>query len=110
MLFLDLTKVFDAAIGSWGDLEIDLEDEIAEGAGGDDVAAIGRFLAIAWQYAQDAVGHFPASLGEGLGFGAAPAVGGLSVEQQYPAIADFFFGEFVIVGIGLFLGLQGDAA
>ena len=93
--FLD-HAVKHAAVGDLGEHEFEPEVEVGEGLGGDDVAADGD-IRIGGGRADDerAVEHRPAGVGEGVEVVAAPAGGGLAVEEEAPAGGAFGLGEGV---------------
>ena len=68
-----------AAVGSGCDLPLEAEVELAVFTGGDDAAAS---LGVPEAAAYD----LPALFGEGLSLEAAPALGGLAVEEELPAL------------------------
>src|SRR5205823_1939183 len=71
-------EILDAAVAFRSLLPFPFEFEIVEFGVGDNVAT--AFT----QAMEPAIFHYPAFLGESVLFEAAPAVGGLSIEQQFP--------------------------
>lgn len=89
-------EVLDAAVGTLSDLEVDAEHEVAPCAGGDDVAAVGALGTVAGMHLQLSVGDGPSLFGEGVELGAAPAVGGLAVEEELPSLCLLGWRERVV--------------
>ena len=88
--------VEDAAVGHFGQPELELEVEVGEGLGGDDVPAH-RDVRVGGGRAhhQHAVHDAPAGVGERLAVVAAPPVRRLAVEQEAPTRGALGLGEGV---------------
>ena len=82
-------EIFDAAVGALGEHEIQAQLEGAVFVHCDDVAAVGCFAAAGGCHDQFAVFDGPAFFREGLFACTSPAVGGLPVEEQLPALGLF---------------------
>ncbi len=100
-----IDEVLDAAVGSGGDAEVDEQFEVGVLARGDDVAGVAALFTAVLGDGDHAVLDLPTGGGEGGTVVAAPAVGGLAVEEEMPALG-FFCGR-ECVGCGLRDGGEG---
>ena len=92
-------EVLDAGVCSGSDAEVDEELEVGVFAGGEDVAGVAALFAAVLGDGEEAVFDLPASGREGGAVGAVPALGGLAVEEEMPALGCFLFGEGVGCGL-----------
>ncbi len=91
-----LAEIFDAAVRSRGDFEIQHQFKLRIAFLGDDVAALGRFCATARQHGQYAVFDFPALGRKCVQSGATPAGSGFAVPQEFPAAGLFGLAQGII--------------
>ena len=96
LVHIGVHEILDAAVGTFRNLEVHLQDEVVVGTSGHDVAAVSALCAVGLLHLQDAVLDAPSLLGEALQLGAAPSFGCLAVPQQFPSLALFLLGQGVV--------------
>ena len=92
---IGVNEILDTAVGTGSDFEVDFQDEVGILRGCDDVAAVSRFGAGAFEHFQHAIFDNPPFFGEFVEFSATPAVCGLSVPEEFPSVGLFLFCESV---------------
>ena len=96
LVHVGVNEILDAAVGTFGNLEIDLQDEVVVGLVGHDVAAVAALGTISGFHLEHAVLDAPTLCGEGLQLGSAPAVCGLTIPKKPPTLALFLLCEYII--------------
>ena len=84
-------EVLYATIGTFGNLEIDLKNEVVIGFICYDIATITAFCAIRSLNFEDSILYSPTLCGKGLQLCSAPTISGFAVPKELPAFSLFLF-------------------
>src|SRR5690554_4203478 len=94
-------KVLDAAVGSFGDPEINCQHKIPVGSCGYDITPIGRLTTVTLVHLENAIFHRPSFVGERVELGTTPSFTALAIPQKFPSFGSLSLGY----GIGYLVDL-----
>src|SRR5690606_28910880 len=92
-------EVFDAAVGTFGEFEIQLQLKSTEFFGGHDIASILGFFSIGSFHAKDTIVDGPAFLRYGVFASGLSARGRFPVPQESPPVRLYVFGQVIWHGV-----------